>query len=93
MDQTRCFDMQEPKSRCKQVSYPEITEFTISARPIDLAADHAYISFEVKDECTRDVYAKIDTKLAKYQFTLETVNLYNCGVYNSILKLVPSTPR
>ena len=30
---------------------PEITEFTIYGRPIDLAADHAYLHFEVKDVC------------------------------------------
>ena len=37
---------------------PELAEFTISGRPIGLAADHVYLCFEVKDGCTRDVYAK-----------------------------------
>ena len=51
---------------------PEIAEFTVTSRPIGLATDHAYLRFEVKDGCTTDVYAKMDSGLAKYKFTWET---------------------
>ena len=37
---------------------PEITSFTISSRPIDLAADHADLHFMVKDGCQKDAYAR-----------------------------------
>ena len=57
---------------------PEITEFTISGRSICLAADHAYLCFEVKGGCTRDVYAKQEGGLAKYNFTQETIDVYSC---------------
>ena len=65
---------------------PEIKEFTISGRPIALAADHAYLRFEVKNGCTRDVYAK-ESGLAKYRFTRETIDVYICGVYYGMLDL------
>ena len=68
---------------------PEITEFTIFGRPIGLAADHAYPRFEVKAGYTKDVYAKRESVLAKYQFTCEIVNVYSSGVYNDMLVLVP----
>ena len=44
---------------------PEITEFTISARPIGMVVGHAYLHFEVKDGCTRNVYAKKENGLAR----------------------------
>ena len=55
--------MLNPKEDASTVDYlmgspsliPEITEFTISGFPIGLAADHAYLCFEVKDECTKDI--------------------------------------
>ena len=95
----RCFDMLEPKRRCKPNRLsngspsliPEIKEFTISGRPIGLAADHAYLRFEVKDGCTKDVYAK-ERGLAKYLFTRETIDVYSCGVYNGMLDLDPFAP-
>ena len=43
-------------------------------------------------KCTRDVYAKQDSELAKYQFTrftCQTVNVYSCGAYDDILELDP----
>ena len=65
---------------------PEIKVFTISGIPIGLAADHAYLRFEVKDGCTKDVYAK-ESGLAKYLFTRETIDVYSGGVYNGMLAL------
>ena len=46
---------------------------------------------EVKDGCTRDVYAK-ESGLAKYLFTGETLDVYSCGVYNGMLDLDPFAP-
>ena len=60
----------------------DIPEFTKSGRPIGLPADHAYLRFELKDGCTRDVYVKKENGLAKYQFTQETIDEYSSGVYN-----------
>ena len=88
-----------PKGGASTVDYlmgspsliPEIKEFTISGRPIGLAADHAYLRFEVKDGCTKDVYAK-ESGLAKYLFTRETIDVYSCGVYNGMLDLDPFAP-
>ena len=70
---------------------PEIKMFTISGRPIGLAADHAYLRFEVKDGCTKDVYA-MKSGLARYLFTRETIDVYSCGVYNGMLDLDPFAP-
>ena len=36
---------------------------------------------------TKDVYAKRESVLAKYQFTCEIVNVYSSGVYNDMLDL------
>ena len=69
----------------------EITEFTISGRPICLAKDHGYLRFEVKDGCTTDVYAK-ESRLSKYHFTRETIDVYSYGVYNAMLDLDPFSP-
>ena len=88
MAQIGCFDMLEPltcwnpKGGASTINYlmgspslvPELREFTTSGRPIVLALDHAYLCFEVKDGCTRDVYAK-ESGLAKYQFTRETIDV------------------
>ena len=49
---------------------PEIREFTIFGRPIGLAADHAYLRFEVKDGCPSDVYAR-ESGMGMYQFIRE----------------------
>ena len=58
MAQIKCFDMLEsPKGGASTINYlmeyasliPKITEFTISGRPFGLAADHAYLQFDVKD--------------------------------------------
>ena len=46
---------------------------------------------EVKDGCTRDVYAK-ESGLAKYRFTRETIDVYSSGVYNGMLDLDPFAP-
>ena len=54
MAQIRFFDMLEPKEGATTANYlgesliPEITVFTISGRPVWLAADHTYLFFEVK---------------------------------------------
>ena len=72
-------------------SLPEIKKFTISGRPIDLAADHAYLRFEVKDGSTKDVYTK-ESGLAKYLFIRKTIDVYSCGVYNDMLDLDPFAP-
>ena len=56
-----------------------------------MAANHAYLRFEVKDGCTKDVYAK-ESGLAKYLFTRETIDVYSCGVYNGMLDLDISHP-
>ena len=58
-------------------------EFTISGRPIGLAADHGYLCFEAKDGCTRDVYDK-ESWLANYQLTREPIDVYSCGAYNGM---------
>ena len=50
-----------------------IPEIKGSCRPIGLAADHAYLRFEVNDGCTKDVYA-MESRLAKYLFTLLLLN-------------------
>ena len=71
---------------------PGIIEFTLSSKPIGLAADHAYLSFEVKDKCTKDVYAKNESRLAKYQFTQEAMDVHTCGIYNAMLYLDPFAP-
>ena len=60
----------------------EITDFTISGRPIGLTANHAYLRFEVKDGCTSHVYVKTESGLAKYQFTQEIIDVYTCGLCN-----------
>ena len=57
-----------------------------------MAADHAYLHFEVKDACTRDEYAKQDSGLAKYQFIWEIVDVFSYGIHNGILELDPFTP-
>ena len=44
-------------------------------RPIDLAADRSYLHFEVKDGCT-EAYARKESRLANYYFTLETFVQY-----------------
>ena len=88
-----------PKGGASTVDYlmgspsliPEIKEFSISGRPIGLAADHAYLRFMVKDGCTRDVYAK-ESGLDKYRFTRETIDVYSCGVYDGMLDLDPFAP-
>ena len=56
-----------------------------------MAANHAYLFFEVNNGCTRDVYAK-EGGLAKYQFTREIINVYSRGVYNGMLDLDTFTP-
>ena len=79
------------KGTCKHsqlpdgIFIPEIIEFTLSIKPIGWAADHAYLSFEVKDKCTKDVYAKNESAVAKYQFTEETIDVHTCGIYNTML--------
>ena len=83
------------KGTCKHsqlpdgIFIPEIIEFTLSIKPIGWAADHAYLSFEVKDKCTKDVYAKNESAVAKYQFTEETIDVHTCGIYNIMLYLDP----
>ena len=57
-----------------------------------MAADHAYLRFKVKDACTRDVHAKQDSGLAKYQFTWETIDVYSYVEYNGMLDLDSFTP-
>ena len=89
----------EPKRRWSTFDYligspyliPEIREFIVSGRPIGLAADHAYLRFEVKDGCARDVYVK-ESGLSKYQFIRETIDVYSCAVYNEMLDLDPFAP-
>ena len=39
------------------------------------------------DGCTRDVYAKKDSGLARYESIQDTVYMYGCGVNNGILEL------
>ena len=70
---------------------PKIKVFTISGRPIGLAANHAYLRFKVKDGCTKNVYAK-ESRLAKHLFTCKTIDVYRCGVYNGMLDLDPFAP-
>ena len=61
MAQIRCFDMLEPKGDASTVDClmaspslkPRITKFTISGRPLGLAADHAYLFFKVKIDAKR----------------------------------------
>ena len=59
-------------------------------RPIGLATDDAYLCFDVKDGCQKNVYAKNEN--AKYQFTQETIDVCSCGVYNGMLYLDPFAP-
>ena len=66
----RCFDMLNPKGGATTVDYlvgspsliPEIQAFTISGRPVGLAADRAYLHFEKKDGSTRDAYLRFEKK-------------------------------
>ena len=69
-----------------------IPEIKGSCRPIGLAADHAYLCFLVMNGCTRDVYAKQEGGLAKYNFTQETIDVHSCGVYNGKLDSDPFAP-
>ena len=92
MAHIRYLDMLELKRKSKHNRLPEIAKFTISGRLIALAADCAHLHFEIKDGCTRDVYAKKESWLAKYEITRETIDVYSCGVYNGMLDLDPSTP-
>ena len=52
-----------------------------------------YLPFKLKDGFQKDVDVKNMIGDVKYQFTQGTFDVYTYGVYNSILKLVPSTPR
>ena len=65
-------------------SIHEIIQFTTSSRPIGLATDHTHLWFEVKDRCTRDIYARKESRL--------TVDVYSCWIYNGILALDPFAP-
>ena len=87
MAHIRYLDMLELKRKSKHNRLPEIAKFTISGRLIALAADCAHLHFEIKDGCTRDVYAKKESWLAKYEITRETIDVYSCGVNNGMLDL------
>ena len=84
------FTCRNPKGDASTADYlmgspsliPKIKEFTISGRPIGLATDHAYLCFDVKDGCWKNLYAKNGNGLAKYQFTPEIIDVCSCGVYN-----------
>ena len=52
---------------------PKIVEFTIPERPIGFAAGQFYLHFEVKDGCTKDVYAEKESGLATHQFIWENM--------------------
>ena len=44
--------------------------------PLDEVSVSCMLCFEVKDGCTRDVYAK-ESGLAKYQFTCVIIDVYS----------------
>ena len=44
---------------------------------------HIY-TYEVKDGCTKDVYANNYSRLAKYQFAEETIDVCSSGEYNGM---------
>ena len=93
MARNKCFDMLESEGGpstvyCLMASpslIPKITMFTISGRPIGLAADLAFSMIWAEGWMRKGCIAKKESGLAKYQFTWETIDVYSGGVYNGML--------
>lgn len=71
---------------------PDIQNFSISRRPIGVAADHAYLTFSLAYSSTGHTTPSYFPKHPRYHFSRETSDIYISAIYDGLLAMDPHGP-